>query len=683
LKAAIRQFIFRILGKDPEAIVVSFASGDPDLASQMFAEIQQLEPARQHVLVTPHEIEPGSSFKIYLQLRKRFRKQRVGLAPVLFTKDQQYRALRRAAFLLTPTKILAYNQRLERHHLRLRTVIASWLFLRGVEVDRIFLRPKWLVPWKKDRSIYPSTVKEIAGRPLSARRRRIAVISPYFPYPMSHGGAVRIFNLLREMAEEFDIFLFAFRDRETASDFAPVLEHCARVIVVWKPRYREPRWSTLLPPEVHEFRSPAMQSAIERARRQYKVEAVQVEYTMLAPYRGDVLVEHDITYELYRQIRNGSPWDYWRWRRFETKWIGRYPRVVVMSEQDRALLDKPNVTVIPNGVDLARFIPEIERPGQRLLFVGSFRHFPNIVAYRFFVEQVWPLLRETLPDVQLTVVAGPDPLTYWRRYTGLLNILIDHDIRLLEFVSDVRPLYVETNLAIVPTLMSAGTNLKVLEAMAMDRAVVSTFSGCAGLGLDHGVNVWIADAPSDLAKAIETLLRNNDLRQRIAARGRDYVERTFGWRQIGERQRTMLRELLPARIHIRSAKASDLGQIRAIQSSASEASQWQPSDYLTFDCHVAFMDEQMTGFVVSRRVAEGEREILNVAVHPDFRRLGIASALLRHELARCQGSHFLEVRESNGPARRLYERLGFEVVGVRPGYYENPNEPGIVMRIFS
>jgi len=192
LRAAIRQFIFRILGKDPEAIVVSFASGDADLSKQMFAEIQQLEPARQHVLVTPDEMEPGSSFKTYLQLRERFRKQRIGLAPVLFTKDQQYRALRRAAFLLTPTKILAYNQRLERHHLRLRTAIASWLFLRGVEVDRISLRPKWLVPWKNDRSIYPSTVKEIAGRPLSARRRRIAVISPYFPYPMSHGGAVRV-----------------------------------------------------------------------------------------------------------------------------------------------------------------------------------------------------------------------------------------------------------------------------------------------------------------------------------------------------------------------------------------------------------------------------------------------------------------------------------------------------------
>jgi ribosomal protein S18 acetylase RimI-like enzyme len=673
LKAALRQFIFRILGKDPEAIVVSFASGDADLASQMFAEIQQLEPARRHVLVTADELES------YRQIRKRFRKQRIGLALVLFTDDQRYRAMRRAAFLLAPTKILAYNQRLERHHLRLRTAIASWLFLRGVALDRIFLRPKWLVPWKQDRSIYPSNVQEIAGRPLAARRRRIAVVSPYFPYPLSHGGAVRIFNLLREMAEEFDIFLFAFRDRETAGDFAPVLEHCARIILIGKPRYREPRWSTLVPPEINEFRSPAMQSAIPRVRREYKIEAVQVEYTMLAPYRGDVLVEHDITYELYRQIRDGSWWDYWRWRRFETKWIARYRKVVVMSEQDRALLDRPNVAVIPNGVDLERFIPEIERPGRRLVFIGSFRHFPNIVAYRFFVEQVWPLLK----NVQLTVVAGPDPLTYWRQHTGLIDIPIDDGIRLLEFVSDVRPLYVEANLAIVPTLVSAGTNLKVLEAMAMDRAVVSTQSGCAGLGLEHEGNVWIADAPEDFANAIQTLLADDALRQRIAAAGRSHVEQNFGWRQIGERQRTILRELLPARIRIRDAKASDLDQIRAIQSTAPEASQWQPSDYLTFDCQVALIEGEVTGFIVSRRVAEGEREILNVAVHPDFRRLGIASSLIQSEIAGRRAAHFLEVRESNASARRLYERLGFEIVGERPGYYENPNEPGIVMRIFS
>ncbi len=137
---------------------------------------------------------------------------------------------------------------------------------------------------------------------MSARRRRVAVVSPYFPYPLSHGGAVRIFHLLREMAETFDIFLFAFLDQETQEDFAPVLEHCARLILVKKARYREPRWSTLRPPEAHEFRSPAMLAALARVQKEYAIDAVQVEYTMLAPYAGDVLVEHDVTFDLYRQM---------------------------------------------------------------------------------------------------------------------------------------------------------------------------------------------------------------------------------------------------------------------------------------------------------------------------------------------------------------------------------------------
>jgi len=460
------------------------------------------------------------------------------------------------------------------------------------------------------------------------------------------------------------------------------------VILADKPRYREPRWSTLAPPEVHEFRSPAMSRALARIRAEYKIEAVQIEYTMLAPYAGDVLVEHDVTFALYRQIRDRSPgiaqrWDYWRWQRFEKKWIRRYRKVVVMSEQDRVLLGRPNIAVIPNGVDLDRFTPEIERPGERLLFIGSFRHFPNIVAYRFFVDQVWPILREKSAAITLTVVAGPDPVLYWRAHTGLLAIPHDNRIRLLEFVSDVRPLYVETNLAIVPTLESAGTNLKVLEAMAMDRAVVSTSSGCAGLGLEHGMNVWIADQPGDFAAAIERLLAESDLRRRIAEGGRIHAERNFGWRQIGVRQRALLRELMPPRVQIRPANENDVPEITAIQQTAPESSQWQAQDYLTFDCFVAMADDRIAAFLVSRAVADQEREILNIAVHPDFRRLHIATELLRAELARCPGVHFLEVRESNAPARRLYEGLGFQAVGERPAYYDNPPEAGIVMRILS
>ena len=652
----------------------------------MLDEIKALEPGRRHIFIRAEEA--GS----YRSVRHQLRGYRIGLAPVLFDGDSRYCRLRRIAFLLAPTKILAYNQRLERHHLRLRTVIASLLFLYGVPLDRIFLRPKWLVPWKMDRSVYPSKVDEIAGRPLSSRRRRVAILTPYFPYPLSHGGAVRIFNLLREMAEEFDIFLFAFRDQETADDIAPVLEHCARVILVGKSRYREPRWASLLPPEVHEFRSGAMRSALERIRRDYKIEAVQVEYTMLAPYVGDILVEHDITYDLYRQVRDrwltrtaqfSRQWEYWRWRRFEMKWLKHYKYVVVMSEQDRLAVDRPNVAVIPNGVDLTRFTPEIERPGQRLLFIGSFRHFPNIVGYRFFMDEVWPILLAQSPDITVTMVAGQDPLIYWRQYTGLSELPTDERVQLLEFVRDVRPLYVEANLVVVPTLVSAGTNLKVLEAMAMERTVVSTNSGCAGLGLEHGVNVWIADKPEDFADAIRTLLQNQELRRQLAAAGRAHVERNFGWREIGTRQRALIRQLLPSRIQIRPARLGDLAEISAIQSSAAEASQWQAQDYLAFDCRVALLEGRIAGFVVSRPVAEHEREILNVAVHPEFRRLRIASELLQTEITSHAGTHFLEVRESNAAARQLYERLGFQIVGTRPEYYENPTETGIVMRIFS
>ena len=147
----------------------------------MFAEIQRLVPDRRHFFVKPEEFGTASTLTIYAQLRKRFRAYRIGQAPLLLDPDPRYRALRRAAFFFAPTKILAYNTRLERHHLSLGTAIASFLFVKGVPLDRIFLRPKWLFPWKKDRSVYPSKVQEIDGRPLSPRRRRLAVLTPYFP----------------------------------------------------------------------------------------------------------------------------------------------------------------------------------------------------------------------------------------------------------------------------------------------------------------------------------------------------------------------------------------------------------------------------------------------------------------------------------------------------------------------
>jgi polysaccharide biosynthesis protein PslH len=654
MKEQLKRWVFGILGKDPEAVVVCLRSREEELSDAMVAEIRRLEPERR-----VFEARADESF---WTLRTRFRRYRIGLMPALMPVP-------RAAWLLAPRKILAYNTRLERHHLRLS--IASWLFLRGLPLDRIFLRP-----FSRE-TVRPAGHRVIEGRARNAKRKSIAVLTPYLPYPLSHGGAVRMFNLLRETAREFNVILYAFTER---NDFeaGPLLEFCSRLYLVEKPRYREPRWSTVVPPEVGEYESPAMQS-LWNAR---DTDLAQVEYTYLASYGGDVLVEHDVTFDLYAQIRArrrtiGSWWDWWRWHRFETRAVKEFRTVVVMSEKDCALLGMGRV--IENGVDLTRFSPQSEPAGRSLLFIGSFRHFPNIEAFRYLTAEILPLLAE----VDVTVVAGPDAWLHWANHTGKLRPGEDPRVKILEFVSDVRPLYHEANIVVVPTLESAGTNVKVLEAMAMERAVVSTPSGCAGLGTEHGINIWIADRAEEFAAGIARLFEDAPLRSKIALGGRAHVEKRFDWRFIGMRQRALLRELAGNPVEIRVATRDDLTAIASIQTASPEASQWSPETYLNYDCLVALVSAHVVGFVVTRQTAADQREILNMAVEPAVRGAGIGRILVETVLASAPGWWFLEVRESNVAAINLYKTLGFLAAGRRENYYPHPLEAAIVMRVFS
>jgi ribosomal-protein-alanine acetyltransferase len=245
----------------------------------------------------------------------------------------------------------------------------------------------------------------------------------------------------------------------------------------------------------------------------------------------------------------------------------------------------------------------------------------------------------------------------------------------------VRPLYVDANLVVVPTLVSAGTNVKVLEAMAMERAVVSTTSGCAGLGMEHGRSVWIADDPAGFAEGVARLISDGALRKRVAQEARLLAERNFDWRSLGEKQQALWEELVCSRIAVRTARLEDLEQIARIQAACPESARWEPRSYLAHDCLVAEMAGRTVGFVVSRRVSEQESEILNLAVAPELRRQGVATALLREALTTLPGSFYLEVRQSNAAARRLYGKFGFKEAGVRPRYYESPPEDGIVMKL--
>jgi len=136
-------------------------------------------------------------------------------------------------------------------------------------------------------------------------------------------------------------------------------------------------------------------------------------------------------------------------------------------------------------------------------------------------------------------------------------------------------------------------------------------------------------------------------------------------------------------IELRRGTAEDLARIAEIQAGAPEASQWDVREYLQYDLTVAVCDGTVAGFALARRVAEDESEVLNLAVDPLFRRRGIGRRLILEIIRGCPGSLWLEVRESNLTARKLYKSLNFRETGRRAAYYSHYNEGAIVMNRLS
>jgi [ribosomal protein S18]-alanine N-acetyltransferase len=134
---------------------------------------------------------------------------------------------------------------------------------------------------------------------------------------------------------------------------------------------------------------------------------------------------------------------------------------------------------------------------------------------------------------------------------------------------------------------------------------------------------------------------------------------------------------------VRRGEPRDLGAILAIEAACPQAAKWDPVGYLNFDLLVATSGIHVVGFLVGRTLAAGEHELLNLAVTPDYRRQGVGRSLVCAYLEASGGTVFLEVRPSNLAARSFYKSLGFYDVTLRPGYYENPSEPAIVMKFHS
>jgi GT2 family glycosyltransferase/glycosyltransferase involved in cell wall biosynthesis len=397
------------------------------------------------------------------------------------------------------------------------------------------------------------SVSVFPGAHSQSPRPVVLIASPYLPFPLAHGGAVRMYNLMRRAAANWKQVLISFVDVPGPVPME-LRSICAEVITVHRAGGQR-RHSTGRPDVVEEFDSPSFRGALRQTVRKWRPAIAQLEFTQLAQYQPDcagartVLAEHDITFDLYQQLLDGFDDEYLRrqldrWSGFERNAWTAVDRVVTMSEKDKCMVKTGNAVAIPNGVDLEHFRPGPDPPEPgRLLFLGSFRHFPNLAGLDLFLKQVWPKVQPL--GAHLHVVAGPDCRMWQAHYSErVLLDLAQPAVEVEEFVADVRPAYRRAEIVIVPLAASAGTNIKVLEALSMGKAIVTTTKCINGLNLISGDAVMVADTPEEFADAIAGLIQNRDRRKQLEVRARQVAEERFGWERSAAAQNAMYEELL-------------------------------------------------------------------------------------------------------------------------------------------
>jgi GT2 family glycosyltransferase/glycosyltransferase involved in cell wall biosynthesis len=383
-------------------------------------------------------------------------------------------------------------------------------------------------------------------------RKTILIASPYLPFPLSHGGAVRIYNLMKLAADQNDLILVAFADA-LSSPPAELLELCSQIVLVRRhgTHYRR---DTVRPDVVEEFDSPSFRACLKQAVHQWRPTVVQLEFTWMAQYAETcrpaktILIEHDITFDLQQQLVATSPstgpaalelrQQLAKWQSFETDAWRQVDCVVTMSAKDlKTVTGARQVECLPNGVDCERFQPsDIEPEPQRLLLIGSFAHLPNLLALDFFVRDVWPLLP---PGYKLHVIGGARHDYYLDFFRDrIFADFTQSGIEVEGFVSDVRGAYHRAAIVLAPLTASAGTNIKVLEAMAMGKLVVSTSAGVNGLDVTPGHDVLLAEGGPQMALEIEEIL-NDTARRRTIERNARATALRCDWRVVAQHQQVL------------------------------------------------------------------------------------------------------------------------------------------------
>ncbi len=371
---------------------------------------------------------------------------------------------------------------------------------------------------------------------------------PYSPEPPVFGGALRIHHILQYLARHHEVTVICFAKEDAREilqkSFGEKLKKVITVPYPWFALHKRvgqfiSYWGTTSYIQLV-CQSKEMQHAIDRVFCESDIDLVQAEFCMMGRYAipagvARVIDAHNVEYDAYRRMAvHASSWprrrhyrrEYEKLLREELATYGRHDAVFVTSDRDKQILDCdiPGVPkyVIPNGVDTDYFCPGPESTEPcSLVFTGMMGYVPNYDGMLWFLEKVFPLIKLQIPGVHLSIVGSLPP-----------KRLLQHagpQVTVTGYVDDVRPYVRRSSVYVVPLRMGGGTRLKVLEAMAMQKPVVTTSVGCEGIAVRHGEHLAVADDPREFADTVVALLRNRIDRERIARAGHEFVCANYTW----------------------------------------------------------------------------------------------------------------------------------------------------------
>lgn len=394
---------------------------------------------------------------------------------------------------------------------------------------------------------------------------KILFLTPQLPYPPHQGTTLRNFNIIKQLALRHEIHLLTFGTAHDV-DVSPLRDFCARIELVLYPTrsMRQRAVETFfhpLPDMARRLYSPPLKQKFIELKRAGQYDIVQVEGIEMANAAMDdgrtvsglgspalVFDDHNAEWTLQKtafETDRKNPkrlhaalysWiQYNKLKRFERQICLGARAVAAVSQQDADALTELDAriqpVVIPNGVDCDYYVPSLEgvcaKPLAELsvVFTGKMDFRPNVDACVWFANEILPLLRNLVPLAHVSFVGQkPSP--------AVVALQERPGVEVTGFVSDTRPYIADAAVFAVPLRMGSGTRLKVLEAMAMGKAIVSTSFGVSGIECENGRDVIIADDPNEFARAIAALMRDSDRARALGLAARELAVEKYEWKKI-------------------------------------------------------------------------------------------------------------------------------------------------------